>query len=75
MHADAAAVNVNFWLTPDDANLDPDGGGLVVWDKEAPLSSKPHFVCCLKKLPRYVLICSLHSKRSRVPVIEMTRYA
>jgi len=37
MHADAAAVNVNFWLTPDDANLDPEGGGLVVWDKEAPL--------------------------------------
>jgi Tfp pilus assembly protein PilF len=36
-HADDAAVNVNFWLTPDDANLDPDGGGLDVWDKEAPL--------------------------------------
>ncbi|MBT5434062.1 MAG: tetratricopeptide repeat protein [Alphaproteobacteria bacterium] len=37
MHADAAAVNVNFWLTPDEANLDPQGGGLVVWDREAPL--------------------------------------
>ncbi len=37
MHADAAAVNVNFWLTPDDANLDPEGGGLEVWDKEAPM--------------------------------------
>jgi hypothetical protein len=36
MHADAAAVNVNFWITPDEANLDPDAGGLVVWDKEAP---------------------------------------
>jgi len=36
MHADAAAVNVNFWITPDEANLDPDHGGLVVWDKEAP---------------------------------------
>ena len=36
MHADAAAVNVNFWLTPDEANLDHDSGGLVVWDKEAP---------------------------------------
>jgi tetratricopeptide (TPR) repeat protein len=35
-HADFAAVNVNFWLTPDEANLDPDSGGLVVWDKEAP---------------------------------------
>ena len=37
MHADAAAVNVNFWLTPDEANLDPEGGGLEVWDKEAPM--------------------------------------
>lgn len=36
MHADFAAVNVNFWITPDDANLDPNSGGLVVWDKEAP---------------------------------------
>ena len=36
MHADFAAVNVNFWITPDDANMDPNSGGLVVWDKEAP---------------------------------------
>ena len=37
IHADYAAINVNFWLTPEDANLDPDSGGLIVWDKEAPL--------------------------------------
>ncbi|MFM8990127.1 MAG: tetratricopeptide repeat protein, partial [Alphaproteobacteria bacterium] len=36
IHADFAAVNVNFWVTPDEANLDPEGGGLVVWDREAP---------------------------------------
>ncbi|HLZ33043.1 MAG TPA: tetratricopeptide repeat protein [Nitrospira sp.] len=36
IHADAAAVNVNFWITADDANLNPDTGGLVVYDKEAP---------------------------------------
>jgi len=36
IHADAAAVNVNFWITPDDANLNPERGGLVVYDKEAP---------------------------------------
>ena len=36
-HADFAAVNVNFWVTPDDANLDPAGGGMTVWDKEVPL--------------------------------------
>jgi len=36
IHADAAAVNVNFWITTDEANLNPDTGGLVVYDKEAP---------------------------------------
>jgi hypothetical protein len=37
MHADFAAVNVNFWLTPTAAMLDEDTGGMVVWNKEAPL--------------------------------------
>ncbi|HLH97369.1 MAG TPA: tetratricopeptide repeat protein [Xanthobacteraceae bacterium] len=37
IHADFAAVNVNFWITPDEANLDPESGGLVVWDVPAPL--------------------------------------
>ena len=37
IHADNAAVNVNFWITPDEANLDPDSGGLVIWDVAAPL--------------------------------------
>lgn len=36
IHADFAAVNVNFWLTPDDANQHPSGGGLKIWDREAP---------------------------------------
>ena len=35
-HADFAAVNVNFWITPDDANLDPRTGGMLVYDLEAP---------------------------------------
>mgnify|MGYP003315515060 CR=1 FL=1 len=33
MHADAAAVNVNFWITPNEANLDLTCGGMIVWDK------------------------------------------
>jgi Tfp pilus assembly protein PilF len=37
VHADFAAVNVNFWITPDEANLDPESGGLIVWDVAAPL--------------------------------------
>ncbi len=36
MHADQAAVNVNFWIAPDDANRNPNSGGLVVWDVKAP---------------------------------------
>ena len=37
VHADPAAVNVNFWVTPDSANLNPDSGGLIVHKVEAPL--------------------------------------
>lgn len=36
VHGDDAAVNVNFWVTPDEANLDPASGGLVVHPVEAP---------------------------------------
>jgi hypothetical protein len=38
IHADFAAINVNFWITPDAANLDPASGGMIVYDLEAPLS-------------------------------------
>lgn len=36
VHADEAAVNVNFWITPDEANLDPETGGLRVHATKAP---------------------------------------
>ena len=36
MHADFAAVNVNFWITPDSANRDPESGGLIIWDENSP---------------------------------------
>jgi Tfp pilus assembly protein PilF len=36
-HTDDGAVTFNFWITPDDANLNPGGGGLVVYAKEQPL--------------------------------------
>jgi len=35
-HADQAAVNVNIWLAPDSANLDPHSGGLVVYTARPP---------------------------------------
>jgi tetratricopeptide (TPR) repeat protein len=40
IHADFAAVNVNFWITPDEACLDPDNSGLVIWNKGPPKDSK-----------------------------------
>jgi tetratricopeptide (TPR) repeat protein len=36
IHGDDADFSLNFWITPDAANLDPNTGGLVVWDKSAP---------------------------------------
>lgn len=36
LHADAAAINVNFWITPDEANLAEGRAGLVVFDQRAP---------------------------------------
>jgi tetratricopeptide (TPR) repeat protein len=36
IHADEAAVNVNFWITPDEACLNPESSGMMVWDKAAP---------------------------------------
>ena len=36
-HTDDASVTFNFWLTEDDANLNADHGGLIVYAKEQPL--------------------------------------
>lgn len=36
IHADHSDVSLNFWITPDSANLDPDSGGLDMWDVAAP---------------------------------------
>jgi len=36
IHADVAAVNVNFWITPDEACEVPETGGLIVWDVASP---------------------------------------
>jgi hypothetical protein len=38
LHADFAAVNVNFWLTPEECNLDAASGGMMVYDVDAPLA-------------------------------------
>jgi hypothetical protein len=38
VHADFARLNLNFWITPDEANLDPASGGMVIYDVPAPAS-------------------------------------
>jgi Flp pilus assembly protein TadD len=35
IHADYSAINVNLYITPDDANLDPDTGGMLIWNVAA----------------------------------------
>jgi hypothetical protein len=35
-HADNSAVNVNLYIAPDTANLDPESGGMDIWDVTAP---------------------------------------
>ena len=34
-HIDPARSNFNFWVTADDANLEPSSGGMVVWCKRS----------------------------------------
>jgi tetratricopeptide (TPR) repeat protein len=36
IHADNSAVNVNIYIAPDDANRDPDSGGMDIWDVTMP---------------------------------------
>lgn len=36
VHADDALLNINIWLTPDTANMNPSSGGLVIYDEVAP---------------------------------------
>lgn len=35
-HTDEGAVTFNFWITPDNANLVPDRGGIIVYTKDQP---------------------------------------
>lgn len=36
IHADQSDISLNFWITPDSANLTPESGGLEMWDVAAP---------------------------------------
>ena len=39
IHADDARVNVNFWITQDNANLNKANGGMIVWKKKPDLEA------------------------------------
>tara|TARA_Y200000002_G_scaffold353892_1_gene333727 strand:- start:628 stop:2160 length:1533 start_codon:yes stop_codon:yes gene_type:complete len=34
IHADDAKVNVNFWITENESNLDTSSGGMIIWKKK-----------------------------------------
>ena len=36
LHADSGAVSLNFWVTPDTANLEPGAGGIIIHDTPPP---------------------------------------
>ena len=36
LHGDFAEVNVNFWIAPDEACVDQESGGMIVYDRRAP---------------------------------------
>lgn len=36
IHADQSDISLNFWITPDQANLAPGAGGLEMWNVAAP---------------------------------------
>lgn len=76
IHADAAAVNVNFWITEDEANLNQATGGLVVYDKEAPRSwnfkeynsdrNKPRILTWLKEAGAQAITIPYRANRAVV---------
>lgn len=37
-HADDAAISINFWVTSNEANLNPDGGGLAICRVPSPVA-------------------------------------
>lgn len=66
VHADFAAVNVNFWITPDEACRDPDNSGLMIWDKGPPKGwsfGEYNDVASEKQIRRFLADASAHSIR------------
>jgi tetratricopeptide (TPR) repeat protein len=71
-HADDAAVSVNFWVTPSEANLNPGHGGLVVcrapppddWEVRDYEADQPRIVTFLEQKAEDNLIVSYRQNRA-----------
>lgn len=69
MHADFAAVNVNFWVTPEEGCEDKTTGGLVVYDLPAPTNWT--FADYNTNQPKMKAFLEVHNAKSmRVPFRE-----
>jgi hypothetical protein len=51
-HTDEGAVTFNLWITPNDANLDADSGGLIVFTKDQPYDWDWEFYNQMKDTPK-----------------------
>ena len=70
VHADDGAVSINFWITPDAANLEREGGGMTFWNAAAPDS---YFVT-KTRAERLAIVAPLHAAAGP-PVIRFPHRA
>jgi len=66
IHADQAAVNVNFWITPEIANQDKSKGGLKIWNKLPPKESSFDSYNSLDNSPKILKMLNDNSITSKV---------
>ena len=69
IHSDSGGVSLNFWLTPDDANLDPDHGGMEIYEKEPPIDWQlKNYSQDTERIQQY--LSHYESKTIRIPYRE-----
>ena len=66
IHADQASVNVNFWITPEAANMDKSKGGLKIWNKLPPKESSFNSYNNLDNSPKILKMLNDNNITSRV---------
>lgn len=71
VHADYAKVNLNFWVTPNEFNLDPNSGGLKLYDTPCP--SDWSFEDYNKSSEKMYEFLSEHKAKSQTVVYQCNR--